>query len=101
VGDINQSINQVQNSGSQEMAEILGKISNAILSDSRLKPQDQQEAIENIRTLAQEAGLPSTNRKLGIVKATLAYIPSLLSASTDILNYFQVHLEDIRRFFGI
>lgn len=100
VGDINQSINQVQNAGSERIAGILKEITQAVLIDPKLEVQARQDTIENIRTVAQEASLPRERRKLGPVKAALAYVPSLISASTDLLNYFQIHAEDIRRFFG-
>jgi hypothetical protein len=100
-GDINQSINQVENAGSQQIADILKEIALAVLADPKLEGQARQDAIENIRTIAQEAALEPQRRKLGTVKAALAYIPSLLSAATDVLNYFKIHVDEIRRFFGI
>ena len=101
VGDIDQSINLVQNAGSEQIAGILKETAQAVLADPKLEVHTRQEALENIRTIAQEASQPKEGRKLGVAKAALAYLPSLLSASTDVLNYLQVHMEDIRRFFGI
>lgn len=101
IGDINQSINQVQSAGSEEIANILKELSQAVIGDPKLEKQNRQEAIENIRTLAEQASIPEGQRTMGVVKAALLYIPSLLSASTDVLNYFHINLEQIKRFFGI
>ncbi len=99
VGDINRCVHRIKSAGDERIAEILTEIGQGILADPRLDNQTRQETIENLRTLAWEASIPSAQRQLGVVKAALAYIPSLLRMSPDVLNYF--HLRDLRRFFGI
>ena len=101
IGDINQSINQARGMGHKQIAEILKDLTQAVISDRRLNPGDRNEAIQNLHTLAKESALPPEERKMGVVKASLAYLPALLSASTDVLNYLQIHLVDLQRFFGI
>ncbi len=101
VRDINQSIERMQNTRGERIAEILRELGREILTDPRMDKQEGREAIENLRVLAQEASLPSAERQLETIKDALAHVPSSLIASLDIFNYFQVHLEDLRRFFGI
>ena len=101
VDDINQSIDQIRNARGERIAQILRELGQEILTDPRMDNQARQETIENLRTLAREASLPSAQRQLGAVKDALASIPSLLSTSLNIRNYFQVHLGDLRGFFGI
>ncbi len=101
VDDINQCIDLIQDSGDDRIAEILTEIGKGILQDPRLENQARQEVMENLRLLAWEASLPHMERHLGIVKAALAYIPSLLTTSLDIFNYFTVHSGDLRTFFDI
>ena len=60
-----------------------------------------QAAMEILRNLAWEASLPSAERRLGIVKADLAYIPMLLSTNPDVLNCFEAHQAELRNFFNI
>jgi hypothetical protein len=92
-------VNRIQNAGCKQMAEILSEIGQQVLADSCLENQARQETIESIRTLAWEASLPSAERDLEVVNAALAYIPSLLIPSLPIYNYFQGHLQDLRKFF--
>jgi hypothetical protein len=101
VGDINQSINQSQGMGHTEIAAILKELTQAVISDPRLSPGDREEALQNLHAVASESAQPVGERKMGVVKASLAYLPALLSASTDVLNYLQIHLADLQRFFGI
>ena len=101
VGIINQSITLIQNTGNEDMAVALKEITQTIVMTSRLEKHVRQTTIEILRTLAWEASLPPAERQLGIVKAALAYIPLLLSASPDILNRFQPHLGHLRKFFDI
>lgn len=100
-GDITQNLSLVRNAGSQQIADFLEDLTQKVLADSCLERQNQQEAMENIRTISQEASLPAENRTIGVVKAALTYIPSLLSASVNLLNYFQLHLEKLKAFFNI
>ena len=101
MGNIEQSINLVKDSGNEKIAKILEELIQVILNDKNLVGQNRQEAIESIQTITEQASIPNEKRKLGIIKATLLYIPGLLSASADVLNYFQVNLKDIKSFFGI
>ena len=101
VRNINQSITLIQDSGDEQVAEILKEIGKAVINSPRVEKQAGQAVIESLRTLAWEASLPSAERRLGIVKASLAYIPMLLSMDLDTLNYFEVHLGDLRKFFNI
>jgi len=101
VGNINRSIIILQDAGHEQMAEILKEIGKAAIIDPDLKKRACQATIESLRTLAWEASLPCAQRHLGIVRAVLEYIPILLSGSPDTLNYYRVHLDDLREFFGI
>ena len=101
VGNINRSIIILQDAGHEHMAEILKEIGRAAIMDPVLKKRVCQATIESLRTLAWEASLPCAQRHLGIVRAALEYIPVLLSDSLDVLNYYRVHLDDLREFFGI
>ncbi len=101
VDDINQCIDLMKDAGDDQAAEILTEIGRGILTDARLEKQACQEALENLRMLAWEGSLPGVERHIGVVKASLAYIPSRLITSLDTFNYFQVHLADLRSFFGV
>jgi len=91
----------VNGMGHKELAQILKELTQALIANPSLGSRERKEAVENLHTLAGEASAPQEQRKIGTVKAALGYLPGLLSASTDVLNYFQVHLVDIQRFFGI
>jgi hypothetical protein len=101
VGSINKSIILMQNGRDEQIAGILKDIGKAIVTSPHMDKQACQTAMEILRTLAWEASLPSEERQLGIVKAELAYMPMLLSTTPDILNYFEAHSEDLRKFFKI
>jgi len=101
VDEINQSINRIQDAGSEKIAQILKEIGQAVVSDSHLDNRVCKVTMEILRILASEASLPSADREPEIIKTALACIPLLQSTSLDILNYFKVHLDDLREFFGI
>ncbi len=98
--DINRCILRIQGD-TEQVARILREIVQGILTDPGLNNRARQEIMENLRTIAWEASLASTQRQLGVVKAALAYIPSLLSQDIDVLKHFQGHLWQLRTFFGI
>jgi len=101
VGRLNQSIVLMQNGRDEQIAEILKDIGEAIIRNPQMDKYACQAAMEILRNLAWEASLPSAERRLGIVKADLAYMPMLLSTNPDVLNYFEVHQGDLRNFFNI
>ena len=101
VDDINQSINQLQKVGNEWIAEILKEIGQAVITDPRLENQPRQATIKTLQNLAHEASLPSAKRRLGDVKFGLAYLSLMLNTSLNALNYLQVHLRDLKRFFDI
>jgi hypothetical protein len=101
VNDINQSIDQVQNAGNEQIAEILREISQAVITDPRFEKQPPQATIETLRTLAREASLAPEKRHLGTVKFGVAYLSLMLNTSLNVLDYLQVHMADLRKFFGI
>ncbi len=101
LGQINQYVKQVQNAGSEGIAEILRVIILEVITDPRLEGKARWKAIKNLRTLAREASLHPAKRHLKTVRGALATIPRSLITSLDIFSYFQVHLADLRKFFNI
>ena len=101
VDDINQCIDWIQNTGGERVAEIIREMGQRILTGSRLEKQALHVVMENVRMLAWEASLPREDRRLRATNAALSYIPPLLITSLDVLDYFQAHLEDLKKFFDI
>ncbi len=101
VNQINQSIDRIQSAGDEHIGEILREIGQAVIVDSRLEKGARQAIVMILRTLAHEASLSPAKRNPEVVKTTLAFIPALMDTSLDVLNYFHVHLDDLREFFGI
>jgi len=101
VGRINQSIVLMKNGRDDQIADILKDIGEAIIRSPQIDTHSCQTAMEILRNLAWEASLPSADRRLGIVKADLAYMPMLLGTNPSVLNCFEVHQGDLRNFFNI
>ncbi len=101
VDDINQSLDRVQKVGNEWVADILRELSQAVITDPRLKTQPRQATIETLQSLAHEASLPPGKRQFGNVKFAIAYISLMLDTSLNVLNYLKVHLTDLKKFFGI
>jgi len=99
--DINHSINRIRNAGGDGTAEILKNIGQAALSNRFWDRQIAGLTVVTLRTLANEATLPPAERRLGVVRGALTYMSMLLWTSRDILEYFETHLADLRKFFGI
>jgi hypothetical protein len=99
VGNINQSIILIQNGGDDQIADILKDIGEAVITDPSMEQHARQTAIEILRMLAWEASVPPAERRLGMAKAALTFMPMYLSP--HVLNYFGAHVENLRKFFKI
>ncbi len=99
--DISHCIYRIQNNGGERMAEILKNIAQAAISDPFLERHKAGLIIVTLRTLANEANLPPAERRLGFVRGALTYISMLLITRLDVFDYFQAHLADLKKFFGI
>ena len=99
--DINQSIDRIQNDGGERVAEILKNVVQSAISDPTLGENICGLIIKTIRTLVHQADLSPAERQLGVVRGALTYISMLLPVHPAILDYFQLHLDDLREFFGI
>ncbi len=101
VDQINQSIDQIQSAGDEHIGEILREMGQAVIADPRLEKRARRAIVIILRTLAYEASLSPAKRQLEVAKTALAFIPPLLDTSLDVLNYFHVHLDELRQFFGV
>ncbi len=101
VDDINKNLDQLQRVGNEWVADILREIGQAVIMDPRLRNQPRQATMEVLQTLAHEASLPPANRQFGNVKFAIAYISLMLDASLNALNYLNVDLADLKKFFDI
>ena len=100
-GGIHQSITQTQAMGNDEIASILEKLTQAVISDSQLSPDRQHEALQNIEVIATEASKPDAERKKGIVRAALICLPTILNTSINLAKYVQENWQSLKTFFGI
>jgi len=99
--DINQSFARIQNDVGERVAEILKNVIRATIGDPGLDENICSLIIRTIRTLTHQADLSPAERQLGVVRGALTYISMLLPVHPSILDYFQLHLDDLREFFGI
>jgi hypothetical protein len=99
--DINRFIDRVQNAGNKRIAKILREIGQAVFTDSRLEKEARRTTIEILRALSWEASLPPAKRRLEIVKVAFTLVCVLPDTGLDVLNSFDAHLEELKKFFGI
>lgn len=79
-----QQLHDIQTGEGEELAKILATLQDAIESDRALTPNQKQEALEAVATLAEEGSKPPEQRTSKFSKMAVNALKGLASTVTDV-----------------
>jgi hypothetical protein len=89
VGDITGSIQQLNASGRNDLADAFKRITEAIGASPEISDEVRKELLEHLSLVSGEAAKPAEARKLGLLRSSVAAITSGLSIATQALTVWQ------------
>ncbi len=101
-GAVNAAINGIplEHPNSAGMLDALRKLTEGIKESSELNDGQKQEALESIETIADQATLPLEKRKVGVFKAAMGHLPTILSSSAAAIKIWEFAHPAIVAFFA-
>ena len=101
-GSINTNVQALMNGGeSQEKVAVAIRELAAAISGSELGEAQKKEALELVDTVAAQAKEPQEKRNGGVLKATLAMLPTMISAAKGATELWEKFGPTIRAYFGL
>lgn len=85
LGDLNASVQILQTHGGQQIADAIGKLTNAIGNSTEIKDTDRKELLENVAQVSKEASSHPDQRRPGVIKACLALLTTSLSTAKELI----------------
>ncbi len=101
VGTINAALNVIYQQGQSEVASAIKELSNAIVRTKAMQDSQKQEALRVIADIAKQAEAKPEARSIGVVKALLIALPTMIGLAADVTTLWDKYGPIIRAYFGI
>jgi hypothetical protein len=89
VGDMNGSIQQLNNDGREDLAEEFRKMTEALVFSGELEDGARRELLEHLSVVSDEAAKPSEQRKMGRLKSSLTAIKAGIAIAAQLFGIYQ------------
>src|SRR4051812_1405278 len=96
IGDLNASVQMLQQQGGQPLAEAIEKLTNAIGNSEEIKAQDQKELLEYVAGISKEASSDPDHRNTGTIKACFTLLTTELSAAKEFAPLLHELYENLK-----
>jgi len=99
VANLDSVITQIHRSGGADIAKLIEAIKREVLDSSDLDPEEQQEALNNLATVGNEAIKPKPNRS--VMRAAVQRIREVIRSAADIsgaIQFVQILSQAIDKF---
>ena len=84
IGQVNQSIDAIQRSGSDDVASALSALTTAILQSQLLPAAQKNEAVELLGEIAKQAALPEAERHNSVALVLLERVSTIVGLAADV-----------------
>lgn len=102
VDTIHQTINQLQTSGKDDVAQALKALTDAVAGSKQLSAETQAEVLDQIDELGQQATLPADKRsKSGVLKAVVKGVEDTLTSAGELAAVWVQWGPILLHFFGV
>ena len=81
IGDIEVNVQQIKESGHEEIAQALAELTEVIANDPKLTDGDKTQAIGQMQELSQQVRVEKESRNKGVIEAIFAHLPTLITLS--------------------
>jgi len=88
VANLDSVITHIQRSGGADIARLIETIKRQVLASSDLDPEEQQEALDNLATVGNEAIKPKPNRS--VMRAAVQRVREVIGSAADISGTIQL-----------
>ena len=85
LGDLNASVQSLQNNGAPQIADIIQKLTSGISNSTAIKDADRKDLLENLALVSNEVSSEPDKRKPGLLKASLSFITAGLAAAIELV----------------
>jgi hypothetical protein len=85
LGDLNAYVQILQTHGDQQIADAIGKLTDAISKWTEIEDAHRKDLLENVAQISKEASTPPDQRRLGVIKASLAFLTAALSTAKELI----------------
>ncbi len=84
LGDLNASVQSLQNNGAPQIADIIQKLTSGISNSTAIKDADRKDLLENLALISNKVSSEPDKRKPGLLKASLSFINVGLAAAIEL-----------------
>ena len=85
LGDLNASVQSLQNNGAPQIADIIQKLTSGISNSTAIKDADRKDLLENLALISNEVSSEPDKRKPGLLKASLSFMTVGLAAAIELV----------------
>jgi hypothetical protein len=103
VGKINAALQSISGGDAQnrEFAQALEQLTRAVLSEAMLRDAEKKEVVEVLSTIAEQAEKKPEERSKGVLRAAVAWLPTAISAATNLTTLWNTFGPIIKAYLGI
>ncbi len=87
LGDLNASVQSLQNNGAPQIADIIQKLTSGISNSTAIKDADRKDLLENLALVSNEVSSEPDKCKPGLLKASLSFITAGLAAAIELVPF--------------
>jgi hypothetical protein len=101
VCDIDVNLSQLHAAGLDKLGDAIGALTEAIVSDQKIKIEEKDALLEQIAFLSSQATVAAQQRKPGMIKAALGAIGIAATTINSISGAWQICGPMLKKIFGI
>ena len=104
VGTINAVVQSMQGEGDaqRQVARALEELTQAVLSSQTSLPESEKsEVLDSLKTIAEQAAKKPEERSKGTLKAVLGYLPTAISAASNLVSLWEKVGPTIKGYLGL
>jgi hypothetical protein len=101
VGTIQAAINKINSQGQSDVASALRQLAEGVTKANQLGEEQQKEILDVLAELASQAERSPEQRSMGVIRSTMAHLPSMLGLAGDLTTLWDKYGDVLRKFFGV
>ena len=93
---------QGEGDAQREVARALEELTQAVLSSQTSLPESEKlEVLDSLKTIAEQAAKKPDERAKGTLKAILGYLPTAISAASNLVSLWEKVGSTIKTYLGL
>ena len=101
VNEINQVVNTLYNSGTEDLANHLSALTQSVLDNTEINQQTQADVVEILKEIARKSTLPQEERPKAVIKPLLLQLSTLIGGISGISEIWEQAKPVLEAFFNL